>query len=384
MVQTRSTMQSIATRWTIPDHLSSRRYGSVFVSRDVTHRPRLVIDSDPLQTGSRCVSVRDLPSELIARLGRCSDAARVLRSMLRVRVIGSGPQGGDDLPDIFGRHQVLEDEIRFIPHFPFEPGVAFRATFDPAPLGRREPSDVLTLEFSLPRETTVGPTHVKHVFPSADSLPENLLRFYACFSNPMQRGRAEQHITLLGPDRRPAPDVLYRPPVELWDRSMTCLTILLDPGRLKRGVGPNRALGPPLKEGQEYALVIGPGMVDFSGRPIDEGFCKPFHVTRAVRQPIALEHWKIQRPAVKSRQALELVFPAPVDWAQLWHAITIVSQGGERIDGRVAIDQDERRWSFTPKSPWSSGSYHVRVASGLEDVCGNSLSGAFDRPLRST
>jgi hypothetical protein len=73
------------------------------------------------------------------------------------------------------------------------------------------------LEFSLPREPKIGPTKVKHFFPSSDSLPENLLRFYVCFSNPMQRGRAAEHISLLGPDGRPAPDVLYRPPVELWD-----------------------------------------------------------------------------------------------------------------------------------------------------------------------
>ena len=142
-----------------------------------------------------------------------------------------------------------EDGIRFIPHFPFESGIRYRASFDPRPLGRPELSEVLTLEFSLPRETGAVRTEVKHVFPSSDSLPENLLRFYVCFSNPMQRGRAEEHIRLLGPDGQPAPDVLYRPPVELWDRSMRHLTILLDPGRLKRGVGPNRELGPPLKGG---------------------------------------------------------------------------------------------------------------------------------------
>jgi hypothetical protein len=346
-----------------------------------SERPTLVIDSDSYEVGGGSVSVRNLHPDLIAPLGRCSQA--VLRSMLRVTVIGRWGAGAEDLPSIFGRHQVLEDGVRFIPHFPFDSGVHLRATFDPEPLGRPELSDVLTLEFSLPKETKAKCTHVKHVFPSSDSLPENLLRFYACFSNPMQRGWAEEHIAVLGPEGQPAPDVLYRPPVELWDRSMTCLTILLDPGRLKRGVGPNRALGPPLKAGQEYALVIGPGMVDLSGDPLSEGFCKPFHVTKAVREPIALERWEVVRPQGASRQPLELKFTAPLDWAQLWQAITITSEGGQLMEGRIAIEHGERRWSFTPKSPWKSGSYHVRIASGLEDVCGNTPSEAFDRPLRA-
>ena len=144
--------------------------------------------------------------------------------------------GGEELPDVLGHYQVLQGEIRFIPYFPFEPGCHYRASFDPRPLGRPELSEVGTLDFSFPREITVVSSEVKNVFPSADSLPENLLRFYACFSNSMQHGRAEEQIRLLGPDGKPAPDVLYRPPVELWDRSMRHLTILLDPGRLKRGV----------------------------------------------------------------------------------------------------------------------------------------------------
>jgi hypothetical protein len=359
------------------------RFGgnSSLVSTQRTERPTLVIDSDPRQEGLRCVSVGNLHPDLIAPLGRCPPT--VLQSVLRVSVIGRGAGGGEDLPSIFGRHQVLEDGVRFIPHFPFEPGVHLRATFDPQQLGRPELADVLSLEFCLPKETNAECTHVKHVFPSSDSLPENLLRFYACFSNPMQRGWAEEHITVLGPDGQPAPDVLYRPPVELWDTSMMCLTILLDPGRLKRGVGPNRALGPPLKAGQEYALVIAPGMVDLSGRPLAEGFCKPFHVTRAVRQPIALGRWEVVRPKATSRQPLELIFPAPLDWAQLWHAITIASEGGQLLEGRITIEHGERRWSFTPKSPWKSGSYHVRIVPGLEDVCGNTPLEAFDRPLRS-
>ena len=224
---------------------------------------------------------------------------------------------------------------------------------------------------------------VTHVFPSSDLLPENLLRFYVCFSNSMQRGRALEEISLLDSDGQPVADALYRPPVELWDRSMRHLTVLLDPGRLKRGVGPNRELGPPLKAGQMYTLAVGPGMVDLSGRRLHETFFKHFNVTEAVREHIAVEQWKILPPVTKSREPLVLVFPRPLDWALLTHTITITSRGEQSVDGRIAIEQCERRWSFTPTSAWAAGPYRVRVASGLEDVCGNSVIAAFDRPLRT-
>jgi hypothetical protein len=344
-----------------------------------------MLDSDPDQPGSRCVSVHNLHPNLIASLRRCRHSDRPLESVLRVRVIGVGGSADEDLPDIFGLHRILETEIRFIPHFPFEPGVSYRAIFDSRPLGRHDLSEErsMSLEFSLPRDMSSASTEVTEVFPSGDSLPENLLRFYVCFSSPMQRGHARNHIALIGPDGRPASDVLYRPPVELWDRSMTQLTILLDPGRIKRGVGPNRALGPPLKAGHAYTLAIGSRMVDSRGRPLRRRFYKSFLVTEPVREPIAVQHWKVLPPAPRSRRPLELTFPQPLDWALLGHSIKIASKEGAPIEGAIRICHGERRWSFTPRSRWMPGSYRILIAPCLEDICGNNLLGAFDRPLRS-
>jgi hypothetical protein len=224
-------------------------------------------------------------------------------------------------------------------------------------------------------------TEVTHVFPSSGILPENLLRFYVCFSNSMQRGRALEEILLLDPDGQPVADALYRPPLELWDRAMRCLTVLLDPGRLKRWVGPNIKLGPPLKVGQQYTLEIGSGMVDGHGQPLGTSFRKHFQVSDPIREQIATENWKVLAPATGSREALALTFPYHLDWALLLRTITIRSQDGVAINGQIVIDQSERRWIFTPNSPWIPGAYHICVGSDLEDVCGNDIAGPFDRPL---
>jgi hypothetical protein len=294
------------------------------------------------------------------------------------------PSPGDsDLPDVSGRYLLLEDEVLFIPHFPFETDVKYRATFDPRPLGVPLTADSLMLEFLIPAEqSSSGLTEVTHIFPSCDLLPENLLRFYVCFSNSMQRGRALEEISLLDSHGQPVPDALYRPPVELWDRTMRHLTVLLDPGRLKRWVGPNVELGPPLKVGQKYTLEIGSGMTDLYGRALRESFRKSFVVGDAVRKLISVEQWNILPPVTGSRQALVLMFTSPLDWALLLHAITVRSADGSLVGGQVVVDRWERRWSFTPSSRWIAGIYHIRIGSTLEDVCGNSITGAFDRPLR--
>jgi hypothetical protein len=123
-------------------------------------------------------------------------------------------------------------------------------------------------------------------------------------------------------------------------------------------------------------------MIDLSARRLRETFYKRFRVTEAVRGHIAVDQWKIVPPASKSCQPLVLVFPCPLDWALLSQTITIISADERLIEGRIVIDQCERRWSFTPALPWAAGSYHIRVASGLEDLCGNRVTAAFDRPLR--
>jgi hypothetical protein len=339
-------------------------------------QPVLTIEPDPNGMGWY-VSAHNLRSDLVASTGARRE------SILRVTVAHAGAADVDDLPDISGEREAVGGTVRFIPDFPFEPGVRYRAILDLGALGRLGVGDVLTHEFSFPRAAPGAEPEVSQVFPSSEVLPENLLRFHVRFSRPMQRGRAAANIAILAPDGIPASDVLYRAPLELWDTGMTCLTILLDPGRLKRGVGPNRMLGPPLKVGERYMLAVSPGMVDVQGRPLRQRFTKAFTVSEPVRAPIAIKNWGIVPPLAGSRDPLELTFPAPLDWAGLWRGITVACKGGEQISGRVGIDQDEMRWRFTPDVAWRAGLHSIRISPGLEDACGNTSNGAFDGPFRS-
>jgi hypothetical protein len=350
----------------------------------MTCQPTFRINSDASQRRQSSVSVCCLGPEIARLLVSRPRSCDFLKSIFQLTVEQVHSCEGEGTPNVSGRYLVLEDEVRFVPHFPFESNLKYRVSFDPRPLGLALTAEPFNWEFLIPAEQDAPPaTDVTHIYPSCDLLPENLLRFYVCFSNAMLRGRALKEISLLDSDGLPVTDALYRPPLELWDPSTRYLTVLLDPGRLKRWVGPNVELGPPLKAGQKYTLEIGSGMTDLHGRPLRVDFRKSFIAGDPIREAISVESWKIFPPAMGSRHAVVLMFTTSLDWALLPREITVESAEGLMIDGSVVVDQCERRWSFTPALPWTAGMYYIRVGNNLEDVCGNGITGAFDRPIRA-
>lgn len=350
------------------------------MSSPVLCQPKLRVNSGASPHGPASVSACRLGPDVVAVIASSTRPSDLLKSVFRV-IVADVSSPGEDLPDVSGRYLLYDDEVRFIPTFPFDSDVKYRVIFDARQLGFLLTEEPLMLECLIPSDQKAPAlTEVTHIFPSCELLPENLLRFYVCFSNSMQRGRAVDEVSLLDSEGQPVADALYRPPVELWDRAMRRLTVLLDPGRLKRWVGPNVEMGPPLKARQTYTLEIGSGMIDLHGRPLRERFRKRFLVGDPVREHISVESWK--PPVTGSRQALVLLFKNPLDWALLLQTITVRSAEGSMIAGQVAVDQYEKRWNFIPASPWTAGTYRICVGYGLEDVCGNTITGAFDRPIR--
>ncbi len=346
-------------------------------------RPRLHVDPDVPGLCGAGVNVDGLGTDQMMSLRRHVAGGASLHAILSVSVVQPGTPEDRDLPSMAGRHQFMANGLRFLPAFPFERSTLYRACFCPRALDGFAHAGEQAMAFSFAAEPRLPQPRVTAIFPTSNDLPANLLRFHVVFSNPMQRGAARANIALLRADGAPAADVLYNAPVELWDRSMQRLTLLLDPGRLKRGVGPNRALGPPLVIGQYYALVVGAGMEDASGSVLSGAVHKRFRVVDAIRTPLAIDRWHLAPVAAGTLDKLMLTFPAPLDWALLAHAITVETPCGCRIDGNVTAEAEETRWVFAPNAPWAAGACHLRVAPCLEDLCGNTRNAPFDRPFRS-
>ena len=318
------------------------------------------------------------------------------QSLFPIRVASDA---SSDLPVMLGEYSVEQNRVVFRPRFALVPGTSYIARFDPGNLagaagfegaaglegasGFAGAADFpeLEAELSVPLDTSAPPTRVVQVYPSGPIVPMNLLKMYVHFSAPMRFGEAYQHVRLRTAQGEVVPDAILEVLEELWDPERRRLTLLFDPGRIKRGLEPNLTLGLPLRDGESYVLEIDEGWRDGSGRPLAEGFSKTFSVGAVDRVSPDTDTWVIRAPAAGSRDALEIVFPEPMDRALLDRLITVSTEGGERIEGRIEVTDHETVWRLTLDRPWEAGSYIIDVDANLEDLAGNNLAHLFDVDL---
>jgi hypothetical protein len=308
------------------------------------------------------------------------------QSFLSVKVLREG--NADDLPPLLGRYRVDGRILRFEPRFPLEPGVRYRAAFDPARLraisaleieGRKATGTPrLIVDFSLPEPSTQPMATVTAVYPSASTLPENLLRFYIHFSAPMSRGESYRHIRLLDAAGKMVADPFLELDEELWSGDGRRFTLLFDPGRIKRGLRPREEVGPVLVAGRSYELVIDPGWTDANGNPLKAGFRKAFRAGPPDETSPAPKTWAIRTPGSGSRDPLVVRFPESLDRALLDRLIAVRDDSDRPVTGDISVLSEETIWRFTPDAPWRAGMFRLVIGTELEDVAGNSIARPFE------
>jgi len=316
-------------------------------------------------------------------------------SFLRVQVVPETmPERGAN-PPLLGSYTATNDGIRFEPRFPLEPGVRFRAEFDPVQMHAVAQQHLvlcgfshadwqitfttkLAADYSPSRTPSTASTNVVEVYPTASLLPENLLRFYIHFSAPMSRGEAYARIQLLDATDQAVNDPFLELAEELWSNDGTRFTLLFDPGRIKRGLKPREEVGPVLEAGKAYTLVIDRDWLDAGGNPLRSGFRKSFRAGPADETSPDPKTWTIKPPEAETRNALEVRFPEALDRALLDRLIAVTDDAGGVVGGQASTTDRETAWRFTPREPWRVGSYRLKVVTDLEDVAGNSVARPFE------
>ncbi|MGI8979674.1 MAG: hypothetical protein ACR2FY_10635 [Pirellulaceae bacterium] len=317
-----------------------------------------------------------LPEEQLAKMSEESRG-----QLLAVYVVEkSANQQTVDLPPLLGKFEVDEDTLRFTPQFALLPGTRYRAVLQAEILDgkRADPKNAVTLEIALAASKRAAATVVTQIFPTSDKLPENQLRFYLHFSQPMTKGEAYTHLKLLKENGVAIELPFLELGEELWDASGKRLTLLIDPGRIKRGLKPREDVGPVLEAGHSYTLVVDSAWKDAGGEPLKASFTKKFVAEKPVEEGIDTAAWRIEAPTANTRQPLVLKFPRPLDHALLLRTIAILDATGKEVAGEIAVTQHERQWGFTPANPWESGEYSLDVDKVLEDVAGNRIGRAFE------
>ena len=305
--------------------------------------------------------------------------------------VGSVGDGLDDrIPSIIGQYQVKSCQIEFIPQFPFQPGLSYRAMFRVDAFSARLRrhgvrfqaekirSDPIVFPFDIAPVSSDSRVGLTHVYPSRDELPENLLKFYIHFSRSMAFGVSHRYVRLTRDDGTEIVDPFLRLDEELWDPTGTRMTLLIDPGRVKRGLRPRNQVGPTFRAGDEVRLVIAAGWQDSRGIPLEKGFEKRFRVAPPdVERPL-MSLWMLKVPQAGTRDPLRISFPESMDHALLERVLWIDGPDGQALEGERAIGSGETRWEFRPLAPWKPGIHEVCAENSLEDLAGNSLGRLFE------
>ena len=174
-------------------------------------------------------------------------------------------------PPVAGEWLVKDGALRFEPQFPLVPGVKYRVFCDFGAIPRTKlKGDAFSLPAFIPKPPPGPRVQVLRVDPSANRLPENTLRVYLHFSGQVKHGDVYSRVKITRDDGK----VIARPFVELdeelWSEDGLRLTLIFDPGRVKRGLGPREEFGPILEEGRSFALshLIRKLCPTLEGRPL--------------------------------------------------------------------------------------------------------------------
>lgn len=284
--------------------------------------------------------------------------------------VGENPGKGFD--PVTGTYHWSDSTVTFKPSFGFQAGMSYTAILN----GSDD-----HFHFSIPK---IRPTHFTEVigfYPSGNTVPANLLKVYIQLSQPMSEGMAYQHIHLLNEKG----DTVYQPFLalqpELWDEERQRLTLWLDPGRIKRDLGPNLLHGTPLESNQTYRICVSKNWEDIQGFPLEKGVDHSFFVSQPDRIKPDVKNWIVEVPNKKTKEAIVIHFKEPLDFALAKNVIHVLDQDGQILTGEIILKNEEKTWQFRPNISWKTGTYQIRIEGILEDLAGNSLNRLFDRDL---
>ena len=258
------------------------------------------------------------------------------------------------------------------------------------PFKQNETYTIRYLGVDYPFKTKISPLEAAqprllHSYPSCDTVPENLLKMYLVFSQPMQQvGNALDFIKVKNLNTNAYDDIFLSLESELWNKEHTQLTLWLDPGRIKTDLIPNKEKGLPLQAGNRYELIIDERWPDAHGTALGNSYRKKFYVSRRDEQLPKSNNWTIDHPSRDTKEPLTIHFYEPLDALLLPEAIKVLTDSDLVIAGTFELGKHERSLIFTPSNHWKSGDYKLQIAAKLEDLAANNLNSLFDRDLQKT
>lgn len=275
---------------------------------------------------------------------------------------------------ILGDWQVSGASYTFIPLLPLTKGESYEIWCG---------SDVLHSFTIALEDSNKKPTQLLAIYPTLDSVPENLLKMYFVFSNPMQEtGNALNYIEVRDNQTNEKLSVFLELESELWNKDHTVLTLWLDPGRIKTDLSPNLERGLPIQNGHRYKIKISENWKDANNRILEKPYNKTLIVNDRDNKKPDISKWGISPPKKHTLKPLVVDFNEAIDYFLGTECFSVINTEKNIINGRFELIDKEHKLLFYPDSQWVKGKYSISVETRLEDLAGNNLNYVFDTDLK--
>lgn len=200
------------------------------------------------------------------------------------------------------------------------------------------------------------------VYPSGETIPENLLRFSIEFDAPPNEAVLPK-IQLQLSD-----GVFIEEPFlnqELWSPDCRRVTLLLHPGRVKSDLVAHQRFGRAFEVGDVLQLTI-------------EGKCiKSWQVELAKASALQPMQWHLSSLKKNTFSPLQVTFNESIDVGGQ-ELIAVVDSLDCKVAGKTGLGVGEKQWIFTPLQVWKYETYHLAIHPLLEDASGNTIGSAFE------
>ena len=271
---------------------------------------------------------------------------------------------------IIGEVIYSEHSVTFIPLISFGTDHSYTALFK---------DELYHFEIEISEEYEY--LEVEKIYPSGPELPANLLKIYVKFSKPISPAKVFDHILILDEHEIAVERAVLELENPLLSGDGTLLTLWIEPGRQKRGLGPNLMLGPVFTEGRSYQIQVSESLKDLNGVPMKKRGMHYFKIIKDDRKKIDASKWQIDKPDIETFQDLIITCGETLDFGSALSGISILNNKDEVVEGTWHFAEHETKLIFSSVNIWSAGSYTLVIDHVVEDLAGNNLVRLFDQPI---
>lgn len=236
-------------------------------------------------------------------------------------------------------------------------------------------TDTFRQRFKTPEtKQAEGWASVQSISPESDSIPANILLFHIYFDQEMEENPSAYRFVNLVDENGKTSQFVWREKAG-WSDNGRQLTLMIHPGRIKRGIEYAEEHGAVFVPGKTYSLVLDSGLRSKSGQAL--GISRKTYFITPEDREIPVLKGLVKSPTAGTHEPIVVRFSESMDRGTLEPGIRIFNTQGQLVQGTV-IRGNMSLWQFKPTDPWPDEEIVIELNDYCTDLSGNHLHRKFE------